>query len=277
MGAEPLCIAVKFLSSTRHNIITVPIYPVDCKDNVASGIDPSCSSPNCSCCLDSEQCLNGTCDGQCKIGYFGPGCNFPCPDSCIQCKNHNAASGTSPLFLDVANCTECIDGHYSTSDIFQCQHACPDPCHSCESDSICTLCKDGYFLEGTLCETCESSCATCASFIECRSCVLGFYLEGLVCKPCSSGCVSQCDKLSGTCSCKTRFRGDKCENCGNRRRYSRSCRSRDRSCYFTRILEKVIKVIPYSFTLYPRYRINKDGSCVHYKLSSVFPMKVNML
>ncbi len=71
--------------------------------------------------------------------------------------------------------------------------SCPSNCNACTvSDTVCSSCSSGYYLNSGLCSKCTiSNCITClrvASTISCTSCNTGYLLQSGTCAACPSNC-----------------------------------------------------------------------------------------
>lgn len=185
----------------------------ECKDGYYLGQNKDCLSQcpsNCKTCTSSTYCT------QCKEGSYGGlldgnGSKTCCPTNC-EC---NGGHG---------DCVSCKRGYFGTST--SCAKHCPNKCITCESDTLCNVCKNGFYngykyddnkyLQLLNCTyACRDTCTQCQSYNNCLQCIEGKY--GSTCQEnCSVGCkVGSCRVDSGKCTCSFDFTGDKCMKCAN--------------------------------------------------------------
>jgi hypothetical protein len=116
----------------------------------------------------SEECY--LCDSKnklycltCFAGYFLSSNNTCRPD--IACNNNNSCS-ICPLQWTLINgtCQNC------TTDINTCARC------SQYNISACIECKDGFYLNNTVCIACNSECIKCSKSNNCLSCKAGYYI-----------------------------------------------------------------------------------------------------
>ena len=113
-----------------------------------------------------------------------------------------------------------MDGLYGS----YCNNTCPSNCKTCNSDTSCSTCKDGFYrgrykdLTGLLTyHDCRYACSVnfskCSSFESCSECMPGKY--GTACDfQCSKGCTNNvCTKSNGYCECTVGFIGFRCDIC----------------------------------------------------------------
>lgn len=117
--------------------------------------------------------------------------------SCKNCAN-GALACTGPTVIIV-----CQTGYYRTNNTLFCL-ACPSNCQSCpSSNTICTSCNSGYYLNSSNCYVCNlTNCLTCNS-LNCLSCNTSYYVSSGTCKSCSSNC----NKCSSSTACTTCAQG----------------------------------------------------------------------
>jgi hypothetical protein len=181
-------------------------------------------SYNCQSCSSEATCTT------CLQGFYMSGGQcLLCSYGCLSCVVSNGISKCSScttgtyLVSSTASCsncatgaascssatviTACKTGHMLTSNSLFCL-PCPTNCSSCpSSNSVCTSCAIGFYLNSSLCYACTiSKCAAC-SFVSskqtCTSCSSGFYVTAGSCSACSANCLS-CS--SNACSrCATGF------------------------------------------------------------------------
>lgn len=129
-----------------------------------------------------------------------------------------------------SQCTSCFDGYYlNTNDCFQCN----DNCFTCKDSSTnCLTCKDGFILQpdNTCKKICPLGCSDCSSQSICTKCEIGFVLSYDLCIHCEPPCAS-CTSLPSSCtSCIENYSlsGKTCtydcvENCINCEKPCRGC------------------------------------------------------
>ncbi|XP_045163963.2 protein draper-like, partial [Mercenaria mercenaria] len=139
---------------------------------------------NCNCCKN----------GRCHFAFGWPNvCSEGCIDRhraarCYELCTYNCTSCEN----DATICTECFEGFHLGPNK-DCTSECPTNCRACTSDTMCTVCKDGYFnKEGsTTCpySVCSANCKCSGN--TCKTCINGFYDTGNECnKECLSNCMT---------------------------------------------------------------------------------------
>lgn len=103
------------------------------------------------------------------------------------------------------NCKFCPAGSYNPDSTFSAKscNSCPTNCATCQSTSVCLVCFDGYFVNGTVCSACPASCLTCFDGNACKLCADGYTKQiilagsdistttfGDVCIACDSNCLT---------------------------------------------------------------------------------------
>ncbi|ELP89132.1 hypothetical protein EIN_484740 [Entamoeba invadens IP1] len=148
--------------------------------------------PNCEVCSSASTCLKCedgyiSKDGQCQTcQYYG---------ECYQC--------------DINKCTACSANYKYDSETLKCGfcelelgyyvsgndcNRCNANCTLCTSVTICTECKDGFYLKDSTCLPCTvTNCFKCTEF-ECLGCQTVFYLnDNKLCNSCSEfGNCTEC-------------------------------------------------------------------------------------
>ncbi|XP_059161297.1 uncharacterized protein LOC131944591 [Physella acuta] len=202
----------------------------------------------CSCSvLGTSTCdkVSGTC--QCKSGWSGIDCDKDV-DECLQntniCPSHSHCNNTEGGFLcpcddgffqSITNCEACVEGSWGT----ECNNTCSCSVlgtSTCDKVSGTCQCKSGW--SGTDCDKdvdeCLQNTNICPSHSHCNNteggflcpCDDGFFqsitnceacVEGSWGTECSNNCscsvlgTSTCDKVSGTCQCKSGWSGTNCD------------------------------------------------------------------
>jgi proprotein convertase subtilisin/kexin type 5 len=130
-------------------------------------------------CVAASGCPDGTyanpdtntcaaCNDVCKT------CSTGAATDCVNCKDS--------LFRFGNQCMQnCPNGTYKQDKTCT---TCHDNCSSCDSDSFCTGCNEGFVLQET--STSKDCVANCAD---------GYYNDNNVCTKCTAGC-SQCSSTS---------------------------------------------------------------------------------
>ena len=93
------------------------------------------------------------------------------------------------------SCISCFGAYALKPDRTGC-----NPDTSCNSNSSCVICPDGYYLQGGLCQTCSqhANCQACdiLTGVNCIKCNDGFYLDSSsLCQSCPANCLT-CDSLT---------------------------------------------------------------------------------
>jgi hypothetical protein len=191
-------------------------------------------STNCLTCSAYSTCLscnasylfNSSCLPTCPFTYYGSNLQcFPCPTSifCQSC-------------TDNYHCSSCINGYfyYNQQCLLVCPSlitypnsvnntcdSCPLNCTNCQGNSslvVCTVCNNGYVMDGTgcylscmtigtfavngLCQGCSSSCKTCTvTYTNCTSCYSNTSTPYLYNNNCISICPNGYYADNSTFSC----------------------------------------------------------------------------
>lgn len=142
-------------------------------------------------CLNKNELEQSKLDQKCEPGLYWDNifqkCEF-CPTKCTEC--------TSPF-----RCTKChlwfkFD-KYQCKPTNLCDHPdqnngnqsslcinCPENCLFCDNkSSICSKCKNGYFLDYNNCAKCSNNCSFCTNNNVCDLCNYGYYLKNGQCNP----------------------------------------------------------------------------------------------
>lgn len=103
-------------------------------------------------------------------------CNECTATGCLACN-----------FNSLSLCKLCVSGMYLVTATNLCSN-CSSPCLTCQTDTVCTTCLDGYFMQAVnnlptgKCLACSSNCATCVNTpTSCVTCPTGSNLVGLKC------------------------------------------------------------------------------------------------
>ena len=101
-------------------------------------------------------------------------------------------------------CSICQDGYYLNG--YGC-FLCGENCKTCSAQNTCSACLDGYFLDSGSCIACAANCATCtsANINDCTVCLPRHFLKtdgsAKECVPCNDtakGGIDGCSECSGT-------------------------------------------------------------------------------
>jgi hypothetical protein len=196
----------------------------------------SCSVSNCLFCDDSSKCVkcksNYTLSsGQCTMAQCTLSNCITCKTGSIFCDSCSAGfvlniwSGVcEQLIFPITNCTafmkdpsnqnrcvQCSNQYVPSSDGFSCVLNCPSHCSSC-SNSQCTVCNEGYFINNGSCSAynCSSDCKVCDSKGVCLTCLNPEQNYNSALKLCQSSCslpnCASCMTSSPICSeCSTGY------------------------------------------------------------------------
>jgi hypothetical protein len=155
-----------------------------------------------------------------------------CAASCPTTHFQVAVPQSDPVIYECQPCdsTRCST---CTGSAANCQ-TCKDPLQSPQSGVCCTVnckdcqqgqclsCRDGFFLDGSVCSACDSSCKTCdKSATHCTTCPVGKYLyadytcgqcetaglfvDGTSCSTCTRTCLTCKEKKENCTSCTKNF------------------------------------------------------------------------
>ena len=151
--------------------------------------------PGCATCTNaaSSDCT------ACKPGYFLPYCSGTCHSSCSVC---TGSSNTQ--------CSACASGNFLQPSSTTCLSTCPG----------------GYWKDTTnnICAACDSACSACtgSSNTECSACTPGYFLQPLPSTTCLNSCpsgyggdstINKCVQCDVSCSGCTGTGNDKCIAC----------------------------------------------------------------
>ncbi|KAL4469881.1 hypothetical protein ABPG72_011102 [Tetrahymena utriculariae] len=199
-----ICILQCDTSQQQYVDNTTNLQQMYCKQ-----CDKSCltcsNGTSCLTCNDGDYIIGSLCS-QCQLGYFMTDNQCTkCDDSCQSC------SGQGP-----SNCVVCsqLDFYISSSqnnicvsqcDLTQSQYIdnitnpqqmycrkCPSSCQSCNNDTNCTSCIQGYFLNQNQCFQCDSSCLTCLGPGH-TNCIVCAQANSYISVKQNNSCVSVCD------------------------------------------------------------------------------------
>ncbi|KAL4507712.1 hypothetical protein ABPG73_012400, partial [Tetrahymena malaccensis] len=254
-----------------------------------SNCDKCDSYTNCiSCSQNYFLNIDKTCISYCPVKFFGQdGTCQMCPPNCESCsslKNCTSCSERNYLVSDGSCLTECPTPYikddkqkkcvcrenstfkdnlckcnlYYFDDKNECK-PCPENCSECQSQALCKLCKENYFLnsdktcisacpvkffgQNGTCQQCPSNCDKCDSQTNCISCSQNYFLN--IDKTCISKCPVKFFGQDGTCQqCPSNC--DKCDSYTN-------CISCSQN-YFFNIDKTCISNCPVKF-------FGQDGTC----------------
>ena len=229
----------------------------------------NCSdATTCNSCKDplTEVATSNYC--KCIDGYYNISLNptscKECPDFCVTCPNKTMCDVCKLKFSNPyqngscicpVNSTEtdsecvCPEGQaiaVNSAGLFECNN-CHSTCKTCtdttkfgckfcfrtlqmnDTDNTCSICSDGYFFNGTLCEKCHDKCKRCINSslcIKCKDHDFSPDLDSGICKKvCPQGKANQddiCVPCPNLCEvCKTPIQ---CETCSeNTEKIKDSC------------------------------------------------------
>ncbi|XP_053391076.1 multiple epidermal growth factor-like domains protein 10 [Mercenaria mercenaria] len=147
------------------------VHDLDCYDN-------------CNCCKNgkchTEFGWPNVCSDGCIDRHRAARCYELCTYNCVSCRDN----------ADI--CTGCFEGFYLGPNK-DCTSECPTKCRACTSDTMCTVCKAGYYDKdgSTTClySVCPANCKCSGN--TCSTCKNGFYDTGSECsKRCPFNCMS---------------------------------------------------------------------------------------
>lgn len=154
--------------------------------------------PTCTTCITATNVIFG---GKCA----------PCSPSCVpgQCSG------------DPKTCTQCHYGVTPASGVCTYQTNCIEGCGRCPDTSTCTVCKRGYYKDGSnICQKCSSSvtigpqCVSCTGASTCQTCQKGFYVDGSnICQACPSHALVCTSSAVSICEQGFRANANTCEAC----------------------------------------------------------------
>ncbi|KCV68146.1 serine/threonine protein kinase [Fonticula alba] len=110
-------------------------------------------------------------------------CNRPGPEGCTMCRT---AMATSP-----ALCLEHCPERYWPNRMKLCL-PCSAGCKTCSTESYCSACLPGHFLQSDRCFVCDASCASCQGPAACQTCRPGLVFlsaDQLQASLCGSTCA----------------------------------------------------------------------------------------
>ena len=142
----------------------------------------TCVGDNCAICDKGYRpATNGSCVPNCHISCLT--CSDKDATSCTSCYLNYNLNGTKCVFNNAcsqtSSCTDCGQGSgyfLTAGQCYQCANI--SKCLQCSQTNpqACSICSDGYFINGTKCSSCPSICSTCISNSICSGCVPGFTL-----------------------------------------------------------------------------------------------------
>ena len=140
------------------------------------------SLSNCELCT-KEFCI-------CESGFY----YSLTEENCISCSFECETCSNSTL------CQSCVSGFYLDKESIGKCIRCKDSACSICSQSTCTECKLGYFIESGQCLHCKSYCKSCKSLAKCLECEDSFELfQDSYCIPCPQYCISCLNTLCLEC------------------------------------------------------------------------------
>ena len=94
-------------------------------------------------------------------------------------------------------------------------------CYKCEiiycdecTNTVCTKCLDGFYLNNNKCSFCNTNCETCSGSADnCDSCNFGYYKSNGECKKCDSNCYSCSGSAAFCTNCNYGYYLDSSNSC----------------------------------------------------------------
>ncbi|XP_059160834.1 multiple epidermal growth factor-like domains protein 10 [Physella acuta] len=218
---------------------------ITCDDCIEGSWGTGCNN-TCSCkMLNTDHCDQVTGSCQCKIGWGGATCEDVVIDCRVnKCSLNYKCMSTGSGYICVCDdgfsttgntCTACEEGYWGT----ECSNTCSCSVlgtSTCDRVSGTCQCKSGW--SGTNCDKdvdeCLQNTTNCSSHSHCNNtdgsfvclCDDGYFNSSNTCEACvegtwgtecSNNCscsvlgTSTCDKVSGTCHCKSGWSGTNCD------------------------------------------------------------------
>ncbi|XP_076464798.1 uncharacterized protein LOC143296653 [Babylonia areolata] len=192
--------------------------------------------------LSAVMCVvHGQSHYECKVGFYGPSCNFQCQHQCLNntCNKDSGLCDACPGNYGGNTCSECKAGFYGAACHLRCQHQCLNNecikdsglCEECPGNyggNTCSECKAGFY--GASCNLkCQHQCLNnecikdsglCEECLgnyggnTCSECKAGFY--GASCHlQCQYKCLNnECTRDTGLCeACPENYQGNTCSEC----------------------------------------------------------------
>ncbi len=222
-----------------------------CK-NCIDGCAVCTTGTSCTTCKPKYYATGSTCtacganqgplDCNCPANYFwdktSTDCS-KCPDGCSVCSTSDTCTTCfSNFYMDngvckaalgnncdtahpMGTCRTCIASAYYRATDNTCNDCSIIPnCLTCDSNTKCTTCATGYFVDGGNCTACPTNltnCDACSSATLCDQCKTGYYWNTttLKCDACMSGCTA-CSNPTNCMRCGPGFRSDAnfiCQTC----------------------------------------------------------------
>ena len=122
----------------------------------------------------------------------------PCDVQCTKCSgpSYTECSACNTGFYLQPTSTSCLNtcptGHWKDDTNHICAE-CHFACSNCAdgTDTQCSACNPGYFLQGSTCTACHSACSACTGSFntQCSACKINYYLQPA---PSDTTCDSTC-------------------------------------------------------------------------------------
>ena len=136
------------------------------------------------------------CDASCHFGCIRPNnCNKCFDQVCSKCHDYEECDECArSATMEEGRC-ECIEDYFYSDLTAECIH-CKDECLTCTTETHCTSCAVGYYLEGENCKVCDPDCTECvgSGISNCTACAEGNFLQtySTICLPyCPSGMITE--------------------------------------------------------------------------------------
>ena len=191
IGSEPQCVTCA--TATTCSICASGFTAVN------GACQAVCTITGCDLCESSTRCK--LCQNDMTLSANRKSCEFVCNIlGCVTCASASTCSTCDTGFNRVGNTCEmqCGTGFYLTGN--SCT-VCPGSnCKTCESNGVCNLCDDLYYLDATFicraCSTITSNCFNClADAATCTDCDAGYTLS-------SGACVLETTIACGVSNCR---------------------------------------------------------------------------
>ncbi|OMJ79471.1 hypothetical protein SteCoe_20479 [Stentor coeruleus] len=210
------CTSCKGVFDLIANQCVCPIYCASCDINgvctkcndgwiMINSVCTKCLAPCKTCDISTNNCKS--CLGAHYYSIVNNVGTCTCPKSCIICDQYSwlCTKCASEFYYKDGNCYPCIfpcktctsDTICSSCintlelDITTGKCNCPSNCAKCDTISlVCTLCKDGFFMNSGVCYPCEASCKTCVTnALTCTTCFRDYELNAKS-QCCAVGCAN---------------------------------------------------------------------------------------